>query len=207
MTLTHGMVTYPKDLPYQRQLQRSIKRGDSSNVSQLEMSAHTGSHVDSPLHYIEDGYGVSDIPLDHLYGPVQVIDCRGIPAVTADALKPKLLSQTQRLLLKTDNSRQLADNPDGPFNPDFVYLDKSAAVFLAEQGIISLVGIDYLSIDKSGLADKPAHHILLKNKITILEGIVLADIKPGLYFLACGPLKMAESDGAPCRAVLIEDLI
>jgi len=77
------------------------------------------------------------------------------------------------------------------------------ARFCVDKDII-LVGIDYLSIDKFGLAAKPAHHLLLGHEITILEGIVLAAVEPGEYFLAAGPLKMAHSDGAPCRAVLIE---
>ncbi|MBN1846177.1 MAG: hypothetical protein JW810_10875, partial [Sedimentisphaerales bacterium] len=84
-------------------------------------------------------------------------------------------------------------------------LAADGARFCAERGI-KLVGIDYLSIDKSGLAAKPAHHILLENGIVILEGLLLAEVPPGGYFLACGALKMADSDGAPARAVLIEGL-
>ena len=206
LTLEAGMITYPKDVPYQRILQRSLARGESSNVSQIEMSAHAGTHVDAPLHYLADNYGVDKIPLTHLYGPAWVADCRSAPVVTTEILKEKVPPHTQRLLLKTDNSLSLGNNPQAPFNPDFVYLTGDAAQLLADQGIF-LVGIDYLSIDKSGLTDKSAHHTLLENNITILEGIVLADIEPGPYFLACAPLKMADSDGAPCRTVLIENLI
>ena len=52
MTLTKGMVSYPKDVPYQRTLQRDMQKGDPSNVSQFEMSAHSGTHVDAPLHFV-----------------------------------------------------------------------------------------------------------------------------------------------------------
>jgi len=205
MTLENGMLCYPSDIPYHRKRQRDMEIEGSSNVSQFESTCHIGTHVDSPLHYYNEGYGTEAIPLDHLYGPAQVVDCRGHHAVTADLLKDRIPPGTQRLLLKTDNSQSLAENPKAPFNKDFVYLDDTGAELLVERKI-KLIGIDYLSIDKSGLAAKPAHHTLLSNHITILEGILLADIDEGEYFLSCGSLKMAGSDGAPCRVVLIENI-
>ena len=205
MTLDNGMLCYPSDIPYHRKRQRDMEIEGSSNVSQFESTCHIGTHVDSPLHYYNEGYGTEAIPLEHLYGPAQVVECVGVGAVTADVLKEKILPGTQRLLLKTDNSRFLAENPDAPFNKEFVYLDGSGAELLVEKKIL-LIGIDYLSIDKSGLATKPAHHTLLSNHITILEGILLADIDEGEYFLSCGSLKMAGSDGAPSRVVLIENI-
>ena len=204
MTLENGMLCYPKDVPYHRRRQRDMDKEDSSNVSQFESSAHIGTHVDSPLHYYNEGYGTEAIPLDHLFGPAQVVSCPGVGAVTAEVLKDRIPPGTQRLLLKTDNSQSLAKEPHAPFNKDFVYLDGTGAELLVERNI-KLIGIDYLSIDKSGLAAKPAHHTLLSNQITILEGILLVDVDAGEYFLSCGCLKMADSDGAPCRAVLIEN--
>lgn len=206
MTLYEGMLTYPKDVPYRRYRQRDMDGDDSSNVSAFESTVHIGTHVDSPLHYYRDGYGCEAIPLDHLYGPAQVIDCRSIPAVTATDLHGKLIEGVPRVLLKTDNSQRYHDNPDAPFNRDFVYVDGTAAeLFVAFD--VKLVGIDYLSIDQSGVAGKPSHHTLLEKNITILEGIDLALIEPGVYFFSCGPLKMKGSDGAPARAVLIEGLL
>ena len=206
LSLTSPMLTYAKDVPYKREFQRSMTRGDSCNVSQLEMSAHAGTHVDAPLHFITDGYAIDRIPLDHLYGPAYVADCCGIPDVTAEVLREKLPYGAERVLLKTDNSALLRDHPEGLFKPDFVSLAGNGAQFLAERGV-KLAGIDYLSIDKSGTPNHPSHHILLENNITILEGIILADVEPGEYFLACGSLKMVGAEGAPCRAVLIEKFL
>lgn len=206
MMLTEPMLTYPKDVPYQRILQREIPKGSSCNVSVINMSAHTGTHLDAPKHYLQDGYGVDRIPLDSLYGPAWVCDCRGMPAVTAEFLAGKLPDGVKRLLLKTDNSEQVHRNPAQAFNKDFVYLEGGAARVISDRGI-KLVAIDYISIDKSGLASKPAHFTLLEKGIVIVEGVVLAEVEQGDYFLACGPLKMADADGAPCRAVLIEGLL
>ena len=200
------MLTYPKDVPYRRTADRSIDRGDSSNVSVIEMSAHAGTHVDAPRHYLPDGLAIDGIPLDRLFGPAFVADCRGVPAVTAALLKAKVPPATERLLLKTDNSQLLGDRPDGPYDENHVYLDGSGARFAVDNGI-RLVGIDYLSIDKFGAAEKPAHHTLLGKDVIIVEAIDLSDVQEGEYFLACGPLKMTDSDGGPCRAVLIENLL
>jgi len=205
LTLVPGLVAYPKDVPFQRRLQRDLERGDASTVSILETSAHAGTHVDAPCHFFPGRPGVDRIPLDHLFGPCFVADCRHVPAVTAQTLARQLPSETQRLLLKTDNSPRLAHDPHAPFDPHFVYLDASGAQFCADHGLL-LVGIDYLSIDQPGDPRKPAHHLLLGRGITILEGIILDQVPPGRYFLACAPLKIADADGAPARAVLIENL-
>ena len=205
MTLYNGMLVYPGDLPYKRTRQRDMNADGTSNVSLFESSCHIGTHIDSPLHYYNDSYGVETIPLDHLYGPAQVVDCTGAEAVTAAVLESKVAEGCKRLLLKTDNSFHLRDNPDAEFNKNFVYLEATGAEFCVQKGLL-LVGIDYLSIDKSGLKTKPAHHTLLSNKLTILEGILLADIAPGEYFLSCGAIKMEGSDGAPARAVLFEGM-
>ena len=201
LTLEKGMLTYPKDVPYQRTLQRSISQGATSNVSVVEMSAHTGTHIDAPRHYLNDGAAVDTLPLEVLYGQAFVIDCAGVPAVTAKLLAERIPPAAQRILLKTDNSRNLQP----PFRRDFVYLDGSGARLLADRGV-KLVAIDYLSIDKAGTASKPSHFTLLESQIVIIEGVNLAQVPPGEYFLACGPLKMADADGAPCRAVLISGL-
>jgi arylformamidase len=203
-SLDMPMLTYPKDVPYELRLQRSLARGDSSNVSEITTSAHAGTHIDSPCHYIAGGYAIEDIPLDHLYGPVTVIDCTGVKVVTAQTLRDKIPASAQRILLKTDNSPLLSDKAKFFFKTNFVYLSNDGAQLLVDRKI-KLIGIDYLSIDQSGNDEKAAHHILLGNNITIMEGVVLAEVPQGEYFLACGPLKMVGSDGAPCRAVLIKD--
>ncbi len=207
MTLEDGMLTYPKDTPYRRSLQRAIGRGDTSNVSEFSTTAHVGTHVDAPRHYLNDSYGVDKLPLESLFGPAYVLDCRGQKAVTGAFLAERLPADknVERLLLKTDNSARVNADPKGEFFRDFVYLDGSGARVLADRGV-KLVAIDYLSIDKSGLASKPAHFTLLENRIVIVEGVLLAQVEPGWYFLTCGPLKMADADGAPCRAILLEGL-
>jgi arylformamidase len=75
----------------------------------------------------------------------------------------------------------------------------------SRSSILQLVGIDYLSIQLFNDADPLTHRTLLEAGIIILEGLNLRDVRPGFYQLICLPLKLAGSEGAPARAVLIEE--
>lgn len=204
LPLDAQMPTYPRVTPYRRTLRRSLDNGDTVNLSDVEMCAHTGTHVDAPFHCIADGPAIESVPLEHCCGWAQVIDCQGCAAIGAAHLQGKLLPAIPRVLLKTDNSERLRDQPRSPFRMDAVFLAADGAEYLAANNIV-LVGIDSLAIDAPGKPGKPSHAVLLGKRIVILEGLVLADIEPGAYFLVCAPLKMVGSDGGPCRAILIEN--
>jgi arylformamidase len=84
---------------------------------------------------------------------------------------------------------------------DFVYLTEDAASYLAQVGI-KLVGIDYLSIEKFGSTDYPAHRVLLEAEVVIVEGLDLSEVEPGEYDMACLPLRIVGIDGSPARVIL-----
>ena len=197
LSLHNGMQSFPGDPPpdIKRILMRPI---DAANVSLICMGTHTGTHVDPPFHFIEEGYTVDRIPLDHLYGPAEVLDLTHVKdAVTGDDLKG---ARSDILLLKTKNSRLWEY---GEFRKDFVYLDESAAKWVVEKRVKTL-GIDYLSIG-SFKAGEEVHRILLGGGVTVIEGLDLREISAGLYTLACLPLKIKDGDGAPARAFLIKE--
>ncbi len=102
------------------------------------------------------------------------------------------------MLLKTRMSGQMLK---GGYQEDHVYLTVDAALYLAQAGI-KLVGFDYLSIDRFGSADFPAHHALLGAGVVVVEGLDLSEVEPGEYDMACLPLRVAGGDGAPARVVL-----
>lgn len=181
----------------------SLSKGDGFNVTEMYMGVHSGTHIDAPFHLFEEGDTVNAIPLEKLVGEVQVI------ALTEkiDVISPEILdrsgfdSKNKRLLLKTKNSKFWKDDPY-TFRKDFTAINQECAQYLVDSGIY-LVGIDYFSI--SPLSDlKPAHEILLRSGIAILENIHLGDINPGIYQLICLPLKLIGTDGAPARVILIK---
>jgi arylformamidase len=194
------MPVFEGDPPVSIALSSSIERGDPCNVSQLTMGAHTGSHVDAPLHFLRDGKPLNQISLDILIGPARVVEVEGAKEISRDALVAARIAGEQRVLFKTPNSSLWREKG---FQRDFVYVTGNAAKYLVEIGV-RLVGIDYLSVEKFGAADPVAHLTLLKAGIVILEGLNLSMVKAGHYELVCLPLCIEGAEGAPCRAVLIE---
>jgi arylformamidase len=202
--LSPGLPVWPGDPRIVLERYRVIGGGSVSNDSRLACSVHAGTHVDAPGHFIENGSTVEQLPLDILMGRTWVAE-----ALTADVITPDLLEDldmpagTTRLLFKTRNS-SIWENPEQPFKTDFVALNADAAAWIVDHGI-RLVGIDYLSIQMFEDPEAPTHRILLKAGVIIVEGLNLRRIRPGSYRLICLPLKLAGSDGAPARAVLIEE--
>jgi arylformamidase len=184
---------------------RRIANGDTANVSVITLGDHTGTHVDPPIHFIEGGATVDQLPVDALLGPCVVLDYDGAGNVSGEWLgRAGVGGGTTRLLIKTRNS-ELWDDPTHPFTRDIVALNASAARWCVDHGV-RLVGIDYLTIEPQGpeKAGYPTHHTLLGAGVVIIEGLDLRGIKAGSYELICGPLKIAGGDGAPARVFLLE---
>jgi arylformamidase len=110
-----------------------------------------------------------------------------------------------RILFKTQNSA-FWNKPELGFREDYSYLTMETANYLVKNGVL-LVGIDYLSIEKSGSPGHPVHVTLLEKEIVILEGVDLREVPAGDYGLICMPLKYigAGGDGGPARTMLWED--
>jgi arylformamidase len=189
--------TYPHNTPFTLEPIKRLARGDSSNVSTLHMSAHTGTHVDAPRHFFDDGAGTEALPLELLIGRARVIDVssRAIGVEELDAID---LSDDIRVLIKTRNSR-LWGSPE--FHPDYVGVTESGAKHLVEHGI-KVVGVDYLSVEQFHNPGAPAHHVLLGAGTIVIEGLDLRQVEPGIYEMFCLPLRVVGSDGAPARVVL-----
>ena len=202
ISITPEMPIWPGDPTVILEKVASMDAGDHDNVSRLACSVHTGTHVDAPHHFLNDHRTVESLALDVLTGLAEVIQVADdVDVVTADKLnKASIQPGTARLLIKTRNSK-LWTSGDKKFDQDFVGISSDGAEWIVERGI-KLVGIDYLSIApyKKSI---PTHQILLGPGIIILEGLNLGAVSPGLYELYCLPLKLARSDGAPARAILI----
>ncbi|MGB7202359.1 MAG: cyclase family protein [Pyrinomonadaceae bacterium] len=182
---------------------KAIARGDSANASQISMGLHTGTHVDAPNHFIDGTKRVHELDPQKLMGHCRVVEIAG----DVVAIEPKHVGDitgVKRILFKTRNS-EFWSTPEDGFRADFTYITPETAKLLADSGVV-LVGIDYLSIEKSGSPGRPVHVTLLQNEIVILEGIDLRGIEPGDYELICAPLKYdgATGDGSPARTFLRE---
>lgn len=200
MTIDNGMLSWPSDGPVLVDRVRSMDVGERLNQSRLDMSAHTGTHIDAPVHFLQGGDGVDTIPLEILMGPATVVPIPGVRAIGASILKAAVIGpDTERLLLKTDNEKHLGTSE---FNRDYSHLTADGADYLIGRGV-RLVGIDYLSVAEYG-SGEAVHRALLSKGIVIVEGLDLSGVQPGRYLMTALPLKIKGCDGAPARVVLQE---
>ena len=201
MTIENGMISWPSDGPVRVERVRSMDDGERLNQSRLDLSAHTGTHIDAPIHFLKEGSGVDSLPLDILIGPAVVVDVPGVRAIGASQLKmANIKPDSVRLLLKTDNGRFLGQST---FSQEFSYITPDGAGYLIDHGI-RLVGIDYLSVAEYG-SGEAVHRDLLGAGIVIVEGVDLREVPAGSYNMIALPLKISMCDGAPARVVL-EDI-
>jgi arylformamidase len=189
-------------------LKRTAEVGPNSvcTLSVITEGAHTGTHLDAPLHFIVDGKTVDSLDVNVLVGPAQVVEVYDRAAITADDLeKAAIGSGTERLIFKTDNTkRKLLDDPQ--FHPEYVGIAPSAAQWLVDNGI-RLVGVDYLSVGPYGEPNVETHRILLGASVVVVETLQLENVEPGHYFLVALPPKFHDVEGSPCRALLLEGLV
>ncbi len=204
LPISAAMVTWPGDPPVQVEPRMRIADGQPANVSELSFGSHTGTHVDSPYHFEEQGMKVDEIPLEWLIGPAWVCDMKAAPAIELATLQANVPQGTERLLLKTTNS-SLWHRDVQQFTSDFVTLTLKAAEWIAAQGI-RLLGVDYLSVERPGSAGHPVHHLLLGAGTVLVEGLDLSSLQTGWYNFYCLPLKVTGGDGAPARAVAVGPL-
>jgi arylformamidase len=196
--ISKDMVVYPGDPPIKIERKTVIDKNEATaNVSRYSFGSHTGTHIDPPLHFIENGTSVDNLPLELLIGRARVVE---LTAARIDefALEELDFTNDVRLLFKTRNSYLWGKKG---FVEDFVYITPGAARLLVNEGI-KVVGIDYLSVDRYGADEYETHIILLSAGTLIIEGLDLREVEPGDYEMICLPLKVKDGDGAPARVVL-----
>jgi arylformamidase len=200
--LKQGMTYLPID-PVAPKIYRfnDVELGAKVTMTMLEIISHTGTHIDTPRHFIPGGSTVSDMPLDATVGPARVIEIKDPQKIKVQELKKHNIKRGERILCKTRNSPLAYESPK--FVEDYVYLDADAAVYFAEKGII-LFGLDCITIGdiKDEQSVVKTHQALLSAGIYILEGCALGNVPPGEYELLCLPLLMYKGDAGPCRAIL-----
>ena len=182
---------FPGDPAPERRVLSSMEKGDLYNLTAFNMCAHNGTHVDAPFHFIKGGKTIDAVGLEAFVGPASVTEHHGIVS-GHDAMEIYEKSRdrdpeaAKRLLIKGD-----------------AVVSSEAAKVFASKGIL-LLGNESQTV---GPEDAPmeVHLILLGAGIVLLEGIRLAAVKEGRYFLSAAPLNLSGADGSPCRAFLITD--
>lgn len=174
---------YPGDVPPTFERPLLIEKGDPCNLTVLHMCAHNGTHADAPRHFYKDGMAIDQMELSKFIGYCTVVNFERVQ--DKNKLKTILENCENKLLLKGNGT---------------VTLDMAK---LLNQYQIQLIGVESQSVGEVN-APMDVHLELLGKEVVILEGLRLGEVPEGNYLLSAAPLKLGESDGAPCRAVLIE---
>lgn len=190
------MPVWPGDTPFHYEVSWSKAESGSVNVGSLSMSSHTGTHVDAPFHFDDDGKRIIELDLELYIGPVRVLEMIGKKSIGVKDLEDVDLEGMKRVLFRTLSWQNASEFPE-----KIPHLEADLGPFLAERGI-RLIGIDVPSVDPIDSKDLNAHHSLNENGIHILESVLLDKAEPGDYELIALPLPLVEGDGSPVRAVL-----
>lgn len=204
--ITTVMPVWPGDPPVDLVQVSAIAKGDSANVTRLSMSVHTGTHIDAPKHFFEEGISVDQIPLTKMIGPVLVIEIDPqVNVISEQILKSHpnhaLLNEAKKVLFRTRNSNLWSQFPDS-FHQNYVGIDASGARYLRDFHL-DLIGIDYLSVAPFDETERP-HQVLLSDGCILLEGLDLSGVPGGVYEIICLPLNIPACEGAPARVILVD---
>lgn len=179
---------------------------DPVNLTEIQMVAHFGTHIDAPVHFIADGPAIHEIPLERLHGNGVVIGLECAPLQPIDAGRLEEAGSGVRpgdiVLLKTG----WAEYAGTPRYDEHPYLTPDAAEWLVGRRV-KLVALDVSSPDlpirlrQPGFT-WPVHHILLSHGVLIAENVnVRRDFAPGrAEFMFCA-LNIVGSDGSPARVL------
>ena len=206
----NGMITY-KGLPapiicdfLSRETSRkNYAEGTEFYIGKIEMVSNTGTYVDSPFHRYMDGIDLSELPLESLADLEGVIVHaqkygRAIPAEAFDDIE----LSGKALLIHTGWSRHWRTNQYYEGHP---FLTRDAALHLVESGV-TFVGIDSYNIDDTADGTRPAHTILLGNRIPICEHMCGLEHLPDTGFrFHAAPVKVKAFGTFPVRAYAVLD--
>ncbi|SDJ26705.1 arylformamidase [Natribacillus halophilus] len=196
--LDGNIATWPDDTPFSYERSVTKEESGSVNIGTITMSVHTGTHIDAPFHFDNEGDGVLDLDIDAYTGAARLIDVSRYDSIGVKELAEALNSEEvpPRLLLRT----WLANDRER-FPSEIPYLKAEAASFLREKGVW-LIGIEGPSVDPLDSKDLPAHHALSRHGIYILENVMLGSLPVGDYELIALPLPLTGADGSPVRAAV-----
>jgi len=180
------------------------------NATTLHIYSHAGTHIDAPLHFNTGKNGIDKTPVENFIADCWVIELTGIAPgeliTTRDlgSLKNRIKPQ-DGLLFRTGWSKYIYDTD--LYRNKLPRLSEELITWCIEAQV-KLIGVEPQSVaDVNNIRElKKIHKLLLNAGITIVEGLSDLDqiTSEKVKFIAL-PLKIENGDGAPCRAIAIEN--
>jgi len=205
--MENNMPAYPGDPSPVFEFKNTHKT-DGYQVIRMSLITHTGTHLDTPAHFIANGDTLDKIPVKKFFGSGLLIDCSYIgqnEKITAKNIQPfaSKLANIDFALIYTGWDTHWGTSI---YYQDFPVLSEEAAGFLSEFQLKG-IGLDVCSVDPVNSEKFPNHLLLLGKGLIIIENLTNLNHLTGKQFdFSAFPLKIKSGDGCPVRAVaLIHD--
>lgn len=199
-TINENTVVYPGDPKFERKDIAKIGEESSFGLQHMSFCNHSGTHIDFPAHVLKDGKTSSDYDIEKFIMDGVIIEVpRDYNSISKDFISQLRLNPRSCVFFKTRNSEV---SKQTSFIKDYVYFEPEAAEALLNKQV-SVVGIDYISVDSSEAEELPVHKILLSKDVLIVENLELKGIEPGNCKIFIAPTKIADMDGLPARVFMM----
>jgi len=211
LTIEEGMMTFPTHWHPVAEITILGRHGvEGRETRKLVLGTHIGTHADAPRHFIPQGKGIDQVPLDVLVGPAKILNftpCHPLQEIDVPDLEAKLGGKVpSRIILRTDWSEHFGQMP---FYTQYPFLSENAAKWLVEKGV-RLIAMDTPSPDNPAHSrgtpkDSPNHKVLLGAGVVLVEYIcnLKALMSPEVELIVL-PLRLKDCDGSPVRCIAIE---
>jgi kynurenine formamidase len=211
--LTHrlrdGMPVWPTHPPFKQEQVSFFERGDVACLCALNLSEHTGTHFDAPLHFVPGGQPICDVPLERFFGRMLTIDARNAPVDSRIGLEWLTRFEKANGPVREGDAvffsfgwARYFPTADPRFFRDWPGLSRELCENLVERRV-SIVGTDCMSVENFSNVDFVAHHTLLRAGILIGENFNNLDQVPPVCSLIALPLPIEGGSGSPMRAVAL----
>jgi len=211
--LSETIPVYPSKTRFSRK-KHDLKNGVCLN--DISLSSGIGTHMDAPRHFYAEGNSIDQIPLERFFGPACVlhlsekvkdnanysisVEDLHVWEKTHGSIPPKCLffADTGWDRLWGKNSYCIPSESGGCPYPGF----SAEAAKLLVQRKVNIVGIDTLGLDPGCNLEAPAHQILLKEEIPLIECLANLDkIPPKGAMVFALPMNIQGAPEAPVRVV------
>jgi kynurenine formamidase len=211
LPLHDGTQVYPGDPPVRLTVATTIA-DTGFNLMAVSMGSQSGTNVDAPRHFRDDGIPINEVPLDRCIGPGVLVDVRGKGArerITVEDIAPVLYRMTPGSIVVFHTGWSGHYGTSGYF--DHPFLDALACRVMLEHGVRTFC-LDTQNIDETPDETHPGegfpvHHLIAEANGVIVENLRSVDqIDFPDPVISVLPLRLVGADGAPARAVAIEIL-
>jgi kynurenine formamidase len=212
--LKEGIPVYPGGEPFK--ITKLVDFQQGYYMNKISMGEHCGTHVDAPIHFIQGGKSVAEVPLERLIGPLVVLDVEKAAAANPDLeITPQHIREWEKIHDQIPTNAFVVGRTDWwkkwGVARDYINMDSGkvahfpgfsadAARYLMAERKVAGLGIDTLSIDPGNSKEFPAHRIVLKAGAVNIENLANLDQVPAHgATLIVAPLRITNGSGAPAR--------